>query len=1857
MQQERRYFLSIIGIVTIFFGFTNCSDDSDKQFIPNPAFTEYIAAFSSGVVSAHDPIEIQLVNAPQQAIKLNQPIEETLFEISPEVKGKTIWSDQNTISFIPETPLKSGQKYWIKFNLGAVAAVDDELETFKFPLEIVQQAIDFESDGLIAYNNNSIKWQQYHGKVVTADRISEKELNEAFQIEYRDQSIAAHWEQRSDRIYTMIVDSIERFDKEQQLNIQWSSQSINAQGHGVENVKVPALGDFKVTSHKVVQHPEQYVLLRFSDPLSTKQDIQGLLEIEGHGGVRTAVSTNEVRIYPANRLVGEQTLIIHDGIKNCNSSPLGIEKHIPVIFQQIKPAVRLTSEGTILPSSNAMTVPFEAVNLKAVDVRIIKIYENNIAQFFQNNDFDGSRGLKRVGRLIRKKTIALNENKPLDYGQWNHFNLDLSKYIEVDQGAIYRVQISFRKHHSTFPCNDDLEEHLNVDESDWDEHESAESDEWNYVNDYSYHYSNRRYFSGYDYRKHENPCSYSYYRSKSVVTNIFASDIGIIAKSDAKKDLLVAVTDIPNAKPIKDANVNVYDYQQQIITQSKTDDQGMARINTQDEQPFFLEVSDGTQKGYLRLSKGSARSLSRFDVGGTQVKKGIKGFLYGERGVWRPGDTLFLNFMLEDKQNQLPENHPVIYELFDARGQLYKREILTAGNHGLYSLTTPTEQDVPTGNWRARIEVGGAIFSKTIKVETIKPNRLKVKLDLDQNILDAQRGKILGHLNVHWLHGAPARNLRSDVALTFVPSKTAFSSFKKYVFDDPVKQFEAEEKIIFEGKLDNEGKASFVSEIGTQEQAPGMLNAVFKSRAFESGGDFSTRQQVVPYAPFAHFVGIKSPELSKYGALQTDSTYQFDVVSVDKKGSTVPNKNVRVNVYRIDWSWWWERGRNNLASYIGRSNIQPVSTQSIMTNSNGKATANINIPKHDWGRYLIRVKSEESGHSTGLMTYFDWPSWMSRSGRQNPDGANMLVFAADQENYTTGESAHISFPSSKNARALVSIENGNRVLDAFWIETKSGETSFDLPITPDLAPNCYVHITLIQPHKQSDNDAPLRLYGVIPIMVKDPETILSPVIEMPEELAPESSYELQISEENDRAMTYTIAVVDEGLLDLTNFATPDPWNYFYSREALGVKTWDLYDHVIGAYGGKVENLLTIGGDTELKAGNENTMRFEPMVRCLGPFTIEAGQKAKHHIHIPNYVGAVRTMVVAGHQGAYGKKEQSTPVKKPLMALASLPRTLKPNDEVNLPVTIFAMDENIKDVQVQVKTNDLLEVKGARQQKLHFSQSGDRVVNFSLKVAERIGKATVEVIAIGNGEKSTYEIELDIKQPNLPSTEVIAAVLDPGESWKSNVNLNGIKGTNSATLEVSSIPPIDLNRRLQYLIRYPHGCVEQVTASAFPQLYLETFMDLSATAKQSIKTNITQAIQKIRRNQLTNGGFAYWSGSARASDWGTSFAGHFLIEAKEKGYALPYGVMKKWIQYQRNQARQWNMRDGNNYNNSQLAQAYRLYTLSLAGKPVKSAMNRLRESGDLDVAAAWRLALAYQINGNTAVAESLVKNRATQVRPYKEMSYTYGSHHRDQAMIIETLTQLGRKKEAATSVKSLAEVLSSSQWLTTQTTAFALKAIAQYVGDLPQTNGVHYKYEWNGATTTFNSHNVLQQKELLVQQLNNSIHVENKGNSILFARVISTGIPASGDEESAHKGLNIDVTYKNLEGEVININRLAQGTDFLAQVTIENPGNRENYKELALSQLFPAGWEIHNARMDISNLDSGSDPYTYRDIRDDRVHTYFDLSKNSSKTFVIKLHAAFIGNYYLPAVQCEAMYDASVFARQKGRPVQVIQPGK
>ena len=700
----------------------------------------------------------------------------------------------------------------------------------------------------------------------------------------------------------------------------------------------------------------------------------------------------------------------------------------------------------------------------------------------------------------------------------------------------------------------------------------------------------------------------------------------------------------------------------------------------------------------------------------------------------------------------------------------------------------------------------------------------------------------------------------------------------------------------------------------------------------------------------------------------------------------------------------------------------------------------------------------------------DWPGWAGRAQRENPGGASMLTFSANKTKYNVGENVDINFPSSKDGRALVSIESGSKVLDAYWVETEKDETNFSFKVTEEMTPNIYVNITLVQPHLYTANDLPIRLYGVIPILVEDPNTKIQPVLNMPKILAPEENVSLNVKEQNGKAMTYTIAMVDEGLLDLTRFKTPDPWKSFYAREALGVKTWDMYDFVIGAFGGKIAQLFSIGGDGEAVGAQGNKAnRFKPMVKFLGPFHLESGDNKTHTFKMPRYVGSVRTMVIAGQDEAYGFTEKTTPVRKPLMVLATLPRVVGPGESVKLPVTVFAMEKHVKNVSVEVKTNGYF--TGSAKQNITFNEVGDQVVNFDLEVAKKLGVGKVKVIVRSGKEKAEYDIEIDVRNPNPPVVDYVDAVIESGQSWNTDYSPIGISGTNKGTLELSNIPPIDFGRRLKYLTQYPHGCVEQTTSGAFPQLFLSSVMDVDAKMKVKISNNIKGAIKRLKTFQQPNGGLGYWPNANTANDWGTSYAGHFMLEAEKKGYSLPVGFKNNWVKYQKKAARNWSPASKNNkyyYKSQDLVQAYRLYTLALAKKPALGAMNRLREQTNLSLQAKWRLAAAYVLAGQPEVAKKLTNNLTTSISPYSEMSYSYGSSFRDEAMILETMSLMKQRSKAVSLMKKVSEALTSSRWMSTQTTAYCLIAMSKFAGNDATSKELKFTYNIgkgniNGAT--------------------------------------------------------------------------------------------------------------------------------------------------------------------------------------------------
>ncbi|HWY11435.1 MAG TPA: hypothetical protein VN026_08925, partial [Bacteroidia bacterium] len=625
-----------------------------------------------------------------------------------------------------------------------------------------------------------------------------------------------------------------------------------------------------------------------------------------------------------------------------------------------------------------------------------------------------------------------------------------------------------------------------------------------------------------------------------------------------------------------------------------------------------------------------------------------------------------------------------------------------------------------------------------------------------------------------------------------------------------------------------------------------------------------------------------------------------------------------------------------------------------------------------------------------------------------------------------------------------------------------------------------------------------------------------------------------------------------------------------------------------------------------------------------------------------------------YKGAYGHTEKTTPVKAPLMVLGTLPRVLSVTEEVKLPVSVFGGDKNIGSTNVKVEVNGLLQTVSGNSKTVSVGKDDEKMVVFDLKVKNQTGIAKVKITANGGGHTSVYEIELDVRNPNPYQSTSKDFWIDAGKTEAGNVNPLGLAGTNTGVLELSTIPPVNLDDRLHYLISYPHGCIEQTTSQVFAQLYLTDIMDLSPERKTEIENNIKGGINEIRKFQIGSGAMAYWQGMNEANDWGSSYAAQFLILAEKKGYSVPSSVKKNLLNYEKTSAMSYEFAK-NKYFNNDVMQAYRLYVLALANQPAMSAMNRLREFYSLSDQARWLLAASYAQVGQVDEAEKLISKASLTIPYYSVNYYTYGSSDRDMAIILQTLCLMNKKQQAFTQLKKVSDYLSSNNWLSTQTTAFGLVSIAEFIKKFGGASAMQANVKVNGKEVVIKGNSAITQVPISFKNVTTiNYSIVNNGKGMLYARLVNRGKPPIGEEKEGNENIMASVMYKDMGGNVIDPTELQQGTNFMLSVTVKNLGLMGELKNLALVDYIPSGWEIHNAKMDDNEATLKNSGYTYQDIRDDRVNTYFDLYTNETKTFNLLLNASYAGKYYLPAINVEAMYDKSVYARTKGQWIKVVK---
>ena len=1838
---------TILMIALLFFTIS-CK----KKPVTTSAENPYIFANSGGLISKREPVRIVFTEKMVDAKAVGGYVESGVVTTSPALEGKAIWTDDHTIEFTPDDSFKSDETYSVQVNVGKIASnVPGEFRTYEFSVHTIKMAYSIDWKGWNTPSKTDYTAQQYLGTVYSSDFSSSKEVEPLIAASMGNGKPQIEWSHSPDGLkHEFTIRNITRSTSEQQLTLSFKDNVFNGE-NDKKQIAVPPVNTFTVHDVFVSTGTDFLCTINFTDPIGSSQDLSGLISIENYlEPIRTEVEGNNVRLFMNERIKGKHRIIVDPSVQNSLGKSLGKQWSKMVEFEDTKPLVRFVNQGNILPENDGLIIPFEAINLKSVDVEIVKIFSNNILQYYQTyNGYEDAYDINRVGRIILQQKIDLSSlNSSVNNDRWVRYGLDMNKLITSDRNSIYQIRIGFRRAYSSYLCSGDKMEQSNEKSLMPMEQGYDSPPESIYDNNYAGFGED----GDYEWDQMENPCSNSYYnKNHFAVQSVYKSNISLIAKGGETGDFFVAATDIITAKPASGVALTFYDFQQQSLATATTDNNGFAKIKLA-HVPFMLVGSKGDDKSYLLLNDAEALSLSKFDVSGQSLTRGMQGYIYGDRGVWRPGDSIYLNAMIEDKTHSLPEGHPVTMEVTNPRGSVVLRLNKSYHPGAILPFYFNTETEAPTGVWTATVRIGGASFSKQLNIETIKPNKLKIELTPNKaELLNGQKS-ISTQLQANWLIGTPAANKRTTVDAFVSRNQTPFKNYADYIFDISGRSTTSELRV-YEGKLNSDGAAKFSMNINPNGNLANFSRVLLKTTVFEQGGNFSTDFTSVSYSPFKTYMGLKLP-VNSWGepVIKENGDNTFQVVSINAQGGPVANAKAEVKIYQMDWQWWWD-GNQDASNYISDVSMKSYRTLQVSTNGSGKGSFNFN-PGH-WGRYFIKV-THSDGHQSGGIVYAGYPE--DADSRELQTMVTSLKVNLVDKEVRSGEPIRLTFEGLPNSRALISVEGTAGIISATWSDCKAGVNKIEVPTVQEMGANCYVYITLIQPHNQSGNDLPLRLYGVVPVKINNPDLLLNPVLTVADEIRPDGPTSLTISEKSGKPMTYTIDIVDEGLLSLTNYSTPDPYNFFNAKNALAIKTWDLFDKIIGGFGGRLAGVFAIGGDMAAKqvTGAPKANRFKPAVVHLGPFQLGKGAKANHKFNIENYMGAVRVMVVARNEQAYGNAGKTVKVVKPLMVSTTMPRKLAPGDIFNMPVNVFVTKANVKDVRVDISDESgLIKADGKTSQSLTFTGTGEKMLYFPVKVSDREGKAVMKVNVSGNGEKSTETIEIQVENPNPPLTLTTEKILQAGSESKFSSTAPGMKGSNSATLELSTFPDLHLSKHLNFLINYPYGCLEQTISAGFPQIFLSKIMALNAQGKLEIRQNIDAVMSKLQFYQLSNGGFSYWPGANQPDQYTTSYAGHFMLEARKAGYQINPSIYKSWLSFQQKAARAWSPQQkelGFYQSSSEITQAYRLFTLALAGSPELGAMNQLRSQAGLVSQAKWLLASAYGLIGKKDIGTGLITSLSSDTKPYMDFGGTFGSDVRDQAIKLQTLLILDRAKEAGVLAKSIAGKFGGDSWYSTHSISMGLGAVASYLDKYPPSKEIQAVYTFQGKKIDVNEKGTMITIDLgKVNDISN-LSISNKSKGVLYATLTHTGKPAGRDLSQLEQNLALEVRYTDKNNQTIDPEKLAKGTEFYAIATVRNqyPGN-EIVRQLALNQIFPAGWEIVNDRMQDQSLSQSN--LDYQDYRDDRVYSFFDLSQNSPMTVRVKLIAAYQGTYYLPPVSCAAMYNNTVQARLPGRVVSVF----
>ncbi len=1577
--------------------------------------------------------------------------------------------------------------------------------------------------------------------------------------------------------FSLDTDDIKLLDKPQELVLTYDEKIMGFKEAKVLQFQIPSKpkdNDFRLIS---AEEKDQIATLKFSKELAENQAFQDFIQISPELNFRAWSVGKELKI-SANFEPGEKYQVkIAKGLKS-NQGLINKGEEANITLQKdLDPSLVFANDGVFLPSGAEYQVYIKSRNVKKIHLKVSQIFSNNISEYL------------RYKNLVGKKDDSTQEA----FYSSDGFNYVAKKVIDK------KIELKNQKNTWISSALDlsDLKGKSGI----FSVSLSVDANDLDYKGENVYRIINKA----------------------SVSKNLIFSNIALSAQN-LNKQLVVHARDFSKNEALENVKIELVSKQNQILQSQNTDSNGDAKFQIQeDDEILYILASKENQISVLRFS--NPLSTDGYDVEGDQNHEMIKAFIYTDRGVYRAGDSVHLSVVARENTN--PLKHPINFTLINPKNQKIIENRILKSQNDIYYTQINLDKNAINGLYRANFNIAGVEFSKDILVQSVVPNRIKVELNADEN-RSLDDGSLNYELSSKYLFGALASNLKYQSVVYFSPKNYHNSKYKDYIFTNPsslIISASADDK----GNLDEKGRVQSSVEIPENilNSQGYNFNARIVSEVFEKGGRSVKAVKDVNLNRYDYFVGMKALANSY---VSEGETIDFYAIVSDLKEKLVSGKTLEYRIYQNDYYWWWDY--DSYDEFL-RSIKQDTNTKLIekgeLTSSSEPMKFSFNTSNY-YGQMFIELIDKESEVSTGQSFYVS--SWGEPS---YADVVSSLKIKSDKNKYKIGQSAKIEFESVAGAKALITLSSNSKIIDRFVMDTQDESTSIELAMKKEYAPNIYVSVSLFQDYNKIDNDRALRLFGVIPLYVEDENTKLDLELKTPDKILPNSDFEIEIQSKDKRAFNYTVAIVDEGLLDLTDFKTPDIWKGFYAKTGFTLKTYDTYSQIIPKFTGGDS---VLGGLRVDKNRDDSAQRFKPVALFNTPARSDETGFAKLKFKMPSYMGSVRVMVVANENDAYGSVSKDIQVSAPLVMLETLPRTLKIGDNFTLLTQIFKTENRIKNATLSVRSKNSLIKISPDTQTIDFKSATNLEVMMDANVSDnRIGKELLEFEL--KSEDYTYknEIEIDIKPINAYTYENNTSLIKAGES-KEFIIKDYILGTTNATLKLSPTPILDMDKRIKYLLNYPYGCIEQTTSAVLPQLFLDKFsMEFD---KQKAINNINAAIERYNNFQTADGGFAYWQGGDESNAWGSNYAGMFLILAKQNGYFVPDSMYERWLKYEQNFVQKSVYRDY-----MMDIKANSLYLLAMAKKPNISEMNLLYDNlNTLSTEAKWQLAAAYKLAGVEDTAKQIASKIS--IEPDSKYSfYTYGSLVRDEAIIANAYKQIyGTNNEEL--LQKISDTLLSKDYLSTQSTGYALYALAMGA------NLENMNENFMDATLKIDDQAyTINQNQMQIFSFNDEKAIVS-ANKDIFVSFGVEGVKASENSAFSNK-ISLDRAFYDEKGNKISPSEIGSGQTFYMRISVSLNEGANYVSNIALTQILPSGWEVSNTLLD-DNTPSfiKNSNYDFIDVRDDKIMWFFGLNKNRTHHFYIKLNAITPGSYTLSGAYAEAMYDDTYRALSESEKVVV-----